>query len=61
VFSLHIEFEDGSNPWYRLNMTPEEFGEELIKWSKKFRLDFDMANGNYGSCFVFMKARQKEV
>lgn len=36
--SIHIEFENGSNPYVRFNMTSNEFTEELEKW----QVNYDM-------------------
>ena len=38
--SIHIIFTDGSNPYIRYNMAPEDFAREIIKWSKSFTLAF---------------------
>ena len=43
--SIHILFADGSNPYIRYNMTPEEFAREILKWSKSFELLFIQASG----------------
>ena len=57
MFTLNLNFEDGSNPWVRFNMTAKEFGEELIKWSKNFCLVFDTARVEPEvSCMIFMTA-----
>lgn len=61
LFTLHIKFLDGSNPWVRFCMSPEEFGNELIKWSKKYNLCLDYVNDDAGfSCMVFMIAMVRE-
>jgi len=36
--SIHIQFENGSNPYVRYNMTDNEFTEELEKWQKNYNL-----------------------
>ena len=38
--SIHIVFTDGSNPYIRYNLAPEDFAREIIKWSKSFTLAF---------------------
>lgn len=61
MFSLHLTFSDGSNPWVRFGMTPKEFGKELIRWSKNFTLVFDKVLSEEGvSCIVMMTAKKKE-
>ena len=37
---IHIEFADGSNPYIKFNMEPEEFAKEILRWSKHFRLTY---------------------
>lgn len=34
--TIHILFDDGSNPYVRFNMTDNEFTEELEKWNKNY-------------------------
>ena len=36
--SIHILFEDGSNPYVRYNMTTDEFTEELEKWQVNYEM-----------------------
>lgn len=36
--SIHILFDNGSNPFVRYNMTPAEFAKEVLKWDKTFIL-----------------------
>ena len=36
--SIHIVFENGSNPYVRYNMNDNEFTEELEKWSENYIL-----------------------
>lgn len=43
--SIHILFADGSNPYIRYNMTPAEFAQEILKWSKNFDLTFIKVSG----------------
>ena len=38
--SIHLLFADGSNPYIKYNLTPEEFAREVLKWSKEFDLEF---------------------
>ena len=44
--SIHIVFTDGSNPYIRYNLTPEDFAREILKWSKSFNLAFQETTGN---------------
>lgn len=41
---IHILFENGSNPYYRLNITHEEFKKELSQWEKNYNLTFLSSN-----------------
>jgi len=43
--SIHIQFENGSNPYVRYNMTDNEFTEELEKWQKNYILTLDSVFG----------------
>lgn len=43
--SIHIEFEDGSNPYVRYNMSYNEFTEELEKWQVNFELKLESIFG----------------
>ena len=43
--SIHILFQNGSNPYLKYNMKPEEFAKELLKWSKGFNLVFLKVTG----------------
>ena len=38
IYSMHITFADGSNPWVRFNMTRADYGYEVNRWSKNFEL-----------------------
>jgi len=38
TYSMHIIFADGSNPWVRFNMTREEYGFEINRWSRNYEL-----------------------
>ena len=61
MFTLHISFENGSNPWVRFGMSTEELGEELIRWSKEWilRLDYTRTEPQV-SCMIFMDAVEKK-
>ena len=60
MFTLHLTFADGSNPWVRFNMTAKEFGEELVRWSKNYILTYDtVRNDPQISCMVFMTAMKR--
>lgn len=54
--SIHILFDDGSNPYIRYNMTPGEFAKELLEWSKLYDLKF--IDTIMGTIFQF-EAKQK--
>ena len=43
--SIHILFDNGSNPFVRYNLTPAEFAKEVLKWDKTFILQFIGATG----------------
>lgn len=55
--SIHILFADGSNPYIRYNMPPDEFAMEILKWSKTFDLTFIKVSGE--SIFHF-EAKEKK-
>ena len=38
--SLHITFENGSNPYIRYRLTPKQYEKELSKWGKNYVLKF---------------------
>ena len=38
LYSMHITFADGSNPWVKFNMTKAEYGSEVNRWTKKYDL-----------------------
>ena len=52
MMSIHIVFSDGSNPYVRYGMDPEQFALELLKWTKRFCLEFDGVIG--GSILQFV-------
>lgn len=54
--SIHIEFEDGSNPYVRYNMTDNEFTEELEKWQKLYKLTL---KSMFGTIYSYI-AKEKE-
>ena len=43
--SIHILFENGSNPYVRFNMDSNEFTEELEKWQKNYTLKLNSVFG----------------
>ena len=43
--SIHIEFEGGSNPYVRYNMSYNEFTEELEKWQVNYELKLESIFG----------------
>ena len=38
MYSIHIEFEDGSDSYVRYNMIGDEYREAIRKWSKYYYL-----------------------
>ena len=54
--SIHIIFTDGSNPYIRYNMTPEDFAREVLKWCKFFDLEYI---GTTGDTILQFKATDK--
>lgn len=44
--SIHIIFTDGSNPFIRYNLSPEDFAREILKRSKTFALAFHGTTDN---------------
>ena len=38
MYSIHIEFENGSNPYVRYNMNSAEYKKEFRKWSEEYDL-----------------------
>lgn len=60
MFSLHIMFENGSNPWVRFRMTAKELGEELVKWSENFCPVYDTVRSEpLTSCMIFVTAIER--
>ena len=60
MFTLHMNFEDGSKPWVRFRMTAKEFGEELVRWGKNYYLVYDTVRSEpQSSCMIFMTAIKK--
>lgn len=59
IYSVHILFADGSNPYVRYHMNLEEFGDELKKWSRNHILE-PMATSQVSCLGVFMHFRAKE-
>lgn len=43
--SIHILFDNGSNPFVRYNLTPAEFAKEVLKWDKNYILQYEGATG----------------
>lgn len=54
--AIHILFTDGSNPFIRYDLTPEEFALELLKWTENYILDF---NGISGGSILHFTATDK--
>lgn len=54
--SIHIMFENGSNPYCRFNMTDNEFTEELEKWSENYVLT---PKSSFGTIYTYT-AKEKE-
>lgn len=53
--SLHIKFEDGSNPYVRFNMTPADFVSELNRWKERYSLKVnDVKTG-----IIYLIAKEK--
>jgi len=60
MFTLHLNFEDGSNPWVRFRMTAKELGEELVRWSKNYCLVYDTVRSEPQiSCMIYMTAIER--
>ena len=38
IYSIHIQFADGSNPYVRYNMTLGQFAEEKAQWEERYIL-----------------------
>jgi hypothetical protein len=43
--SIHILFDNGSNPFVRYNLTPAEFAKEVLKWDRNYILQYEGASG----------------
>lgn len=56
--SIHIMFEDGSNPYVRYNMTDNEFTDELEKWSKSFVLT---PTSIFGTIYTYIAKEKKNA
>lgn len=53
---LHIRFTNGSNTWFRTNMTQEQLDQEINNWSKNYIINH-RDNRNDG---VFLTVTEKE-
>lgn len=58
-YSLHILFEDGSNPYVRYGMTVREFADELKKWDEHYILEPMAANGGWLGITMHLSAKEK--
>lgn len=54
--NLHIQFTDGSNPWFRTNMTKDQLDAEIEKWSENYTI-YRRDNRGDG---VFLTVTEKE-
>lgn len=54
-WSFHIEFEDGSNPYYNFPCTRDRHLKALDKWKKSFDLELIKATGT----MEFYRAKEK--
>lgn len=54
--SIHIQFENGSNPYVRYNMSDNEFTEEIMKWQKNYVL---VLTSMFGTIYSYI-AKEKE-
>ena len=60
VYSLHIQFDDGSPPYAKHNLTAEEMIAEKEKWNKRYILV--QIDGSMASSFFYFRAyRRKRV
>lgn len=41
LYSIHLVFADGSNPFVRYNITKDQLQEERSKWEKEYDLRLD--------------------
>lgn len=55
--NLHIQFTDGSNSWFRTNMTKNQIDAEIEKWSENYTIN---RRSNHGDG-VFLTVTEKEV
>ena len=59
-YTLHIEFDDGSNPWVRFNMTRIEYGYEMGRWKARYKMTVDKTEETQnGGVVIFAKASAK--
>lgn len=57
IYSLHLSFKDGSNPFVRYHMTRQQYSRELIRWKRDYIVTIDkIENG-----LVFATAERKET
>ena len=56
--SIHILFDNGSNPFIRYNLAPAEFAKEVLKWDKTFILQFI---GVTGETILHFKAYERKI
>ena len=58
LYSMHITFADGSNPWVKFNMTRAEYGFEVNLWAKEYELQH--LRESFGIHYFLAKNRKKE-
>ena len=56
--SIHILFDNGSNPFVRYNLSPAEFAKEVLKWDKNYSL---MYEGVTGETILHFKAYERMI
>ena len=50
MYRIHIEFANGSNPYYSFAMPKKEYDKELKEWKKNYNLELKWTSslGTYG-------------
>lgn len=55
--NLHIDFDDGGNPFHRNDITAEQLGYEIMHWSRNYELRFTSLE--YNTLYATAKEKQQ--
>ena len=61
LFSLHITFADGSNPYVRYDMSEEGFAHELTRWNENYIFAVDDIVNKNGDMMTYITAYERST